>query len=115
MVLHDGPVRIGHPFNRTLLDSVSAPDAAVVLVSPTAGTGIRLSPLEACLLLALTSDDPVTDAAERLARLGLQLSEGGRPVADPAVARSAIASIVPAFRSGKMPKLISLGIAEPAV
>ncbi len=110
----DGPIRICPPLNRRLLEAVDLPGGAVVLAAPAAGTGISVSPLEACLMLALETDDPVADAAEQLRRRGMQLNEGGRVISDAAGTRSAIEQILPAFVSGKVPKLISLGVAEPA-
>ncbi len=110
----DGPIRACPPLNRKLLDAVDQPGAAVVLASPAAGTGISIAPLEACLVLALESDDPVAAAAEQLARRGLQLNEGGRVITDPEATRAAIAEILPSFVAGKLPKLISLGVIEVA-
>ena len=98
--------------NRRLLDVVDRPGNSVVLASPVAGTGISIAPLEACLLLALETDDPVSAAADQLDRRGMQLKEGGHIITDAATTRAAIAQILPNFISGKLPKLVSLGIVE---
>ncbi len=100
------------PLNRMLLEAEGRPGNSVVLASPVAGTGISIAPLEACLLLALETDDPVSAAAEQLTRRGLQLNEGGRVLTDLQETRAALAQILPAFISGKLPKLISLEIVE---
>ncbi len=108
----EGPIRTCPPLNRKLLDAVNQPGAAVVLASPAAGTGISIAPLEACLLLALESDDPVAAAADQLSRRGLQLNEGGRVITDPDATRNAIGQILPSFVAGKLPKLVSLGVVD---
>ncbi len=109
-----GRIRVCPPLNRTLLEAVDRPGSSVVLASPAAGTGISIAPLEACLLLALETDDPVSAAAEQFSRRGLQLNEGGRVISDAAATRSAINQILPTFVAGKLPKLVSLGVVEDA-
>lgn len=106
-------IRCRPPLNRALLDAVEQPGKSVVLASPIVGAGISIAPLEACLLLALETGDPVSEAADQLGRRGLRLNEGGRVVTDASAAREAIAQILPSFVSGKLPILIALGIAEP--
>ena len=116
LTLSNGPpIRICPPLNRKLLEAPGSPGGAVVLASTIAGTGISIAPLEACLLLALATEDPVGAAAAQLERRGLQLNEGGRVLTDPDATRAAIAQILPVFVSGKLPKLVSLGVAEAAL
>lgn len=107
-------IRCCPPLNRAMLDGVEKPEEPVVLASPIAGTGIRIAPLEACLLLALETDDPVAEAAEQLSRRGLQLNEAGRVITDVAATRAAIGEILPAFTAGKLPTLMALGVVEAA-
>ena len=109
-----GPIRVCPPLNRKLLNAIDRPGSPVVLASPTAGTGVSVSALEACLLLALETDDPIAAAAEQFDRRGLQLNEGGRVITDAEATRAAITQILPTFVAGKLAKLVSLGVVEPA-
>ena len=109
-----GPIRICPPLNRKLVDAVDHPGSSVILASPAAGTGIGITALEACLLLALEAGDPIAAAAEQFSRRGLQLRDGSRIITELAETRAAIEQILPTFVSGKLPKLVSLGVVEAA-
>ena len=86
--------------------------SSVVLASPVAGTGIRIEPFEACLLLALESDDSVSTALTELQRRKVTLKRGAATIESEAAQREALAGLLPQFASHKIPKLEALGVVE---
>ena len=103
-------VSASSPLNRLLLREPLV--SSVVVASPVAGTGIRIEPFEACLLLALESDDPVSTALTELERRRVTLKRGDAVLETEAAQREALAKFLPQFASHKAPKLAALGVVE---
>ena len=87
-------------------------DSIVVLASPTAGTGVGIAPLEACLLQGLQADDPVAAALDETRRRSLHLTHAGKRLEGEAAQRAALDELMPHFAAGKLPKFAALGIVE---
>ncbi len=104
-------IRCTPPLNRALLEQIESP--TVVLASPTAGTGISIAWLEACLLRGLETEDPVSVALAEIHRRGIEIKKGDEPVVGDAAQRNAVAGVLPEFKSNKLPILIALGVVEP--
>jgi SAM-dependent methyltransferase len=108
--------RVPLAVNRAVLEDES-PDRPRVLASPVTGTGMTMSLLEILCLQLLTSVEPSRQAAWIRAfahRLKAPLAVGNRVVSDPADLVRVVQREVEAFRGRAMPKLVELGIVEPA-
>ena len=98
--------------NRVLLEERDNPMSNVVLASPVAGTGIALTPLEACLLYSLDSADPVATAERELGRRDLCLNTDGEGSMDKGSTKPDLEQSLAEFTASVVPKLHALGIVE---
>jgi SAM-dependent methyltransferase len=102
-------------FNRAILTQALAPNHAIVLASPMAGTGVRISMLHAVLLRALTEAGPADRAAWIRAFVDanpLRIWDHGRTLNAKADLAPVIELQFEQFCATHLPKLIELGIVE---
>jgi hypothetical protein len=108
--------RVPLPFNRAVLSDESH-DRPRVLASPVTGTGMTVSLLEVLCLQLLTSVEPQRHASWIRGfahRLKAPLAVGNRTISDPAEIVRVVQRELEAFRGRALPKLVELGIVEPA-
>ncbi len=107
-----GRIRLIPAFNRERLDSFDSISTAFILASPVAGSGIAISPLEVIVLRGLVAGSPVGEIVAEIARRGLKLLMKEREITDDAERLDAVGKLSENFRTGKIPKLVSLGVVE---
>lgn len=105
-------VRCGSRLNLALLEERDYPMSKVVLASPIAGTGVALTPVEACLLYSLDSEDPISTAESELGRRDLRLDAGCEGSTEAGSSKPELEQSLTDFASSVVPKLLALGIVE---
>jgi hypothetical protein len=109
--------RVPSAFNRAILTQALSRTVPTVLASPVAGTGIRVSTLHAVALRALTEVDAGARAAWLRAFVDttpVRLYDHGRELDDRDDLARALGLQVEQFCATHLPKLVELGILEPA-
>lgn len=108
--------RVASAFNRAILSQPLSNRAAVVLASPVAGTGVRLSMIQAVMLRALSEGRP----DERTAwirlfvdRSPLRAWDHGSPLDTKEDVTRLIGQRLESFCTTWLPKLVELGVVEP--
>jgi hypothetical protein len=113
-----GRLRVPLAYNRMMLRERLSTDAPIVLASPLAGTGLAVPMLDAIVLRLLTEvPEPewpswVTAFA---AHHPIRLKVAERAVEDVGERRRILLAQVEPFRAARLPKLLELGIVEPAL
>jgi hypothetical protein len=108
-----GRPTVVHPFNRMILSERLSSKTPPVLASPSAGTGIELTPLQAIALRLLTEVEPSARAAwvrSLLDRESIALSAKGLRIEDKDGQTRVILEEFERFRLRDVPKLAELGI-----
>jgi len=94
-----------------------AGDLPIVLASPVTGSVQRVTALEAVAIRLLTEIAPaVRDAwiADHFGARGLKMTAGDREIDDPVARQTMVRDAFLAVRVRLLPKLVELGILEPA-
>ncbi len=100
--------------NRVLLDAYDDFRFQFFLASPLSGSGVRLKPIEALLLRGILADRTAKEILLDLFGFGLKLRADGRELTGGDEDVEVIAGMIESFRAGKIPKLVQLGLIEPA-
>lgn len=100
--------------NRVLLDAHDDFRFQFFLASPFSGSGVRLSPIEALLLRGILADGTAKQILLDLLGHGLELRVDGRELTGGDEDVEVMAGMIESFRAGKIPKLVQLGLIEPA-
>ena len=98
--------------NAALIAGFSRHQRGLVLASPVAGTGVGLSAIEVVLLRAHLANTPPGEVHAELTERGLRLALEDRPLEPGDQANAEIGRLLARFASGKLPKLIQLGMCE---
>lgn len=104
--------RLVPAINREMLGRFDSFSAACILASPVAGSGVGISPLEAIVLRGLLAGSPVETVANEIVDRGLKLMMHEREITDDAERLGVVGNLIDDFRTGKIPKLVNLGIVE---
>jgi hypothetical protein len=108
--------RIPLAYNRMLAEEMWA-NEPIVLASPVAGAGVRLSMIHAVCLRMLTDCAPADRAAwlhDFVARHAMTLQGGAQSITDPGEQQALIWREFTAFCGGRLAELVRLGVLEEA-
>jgi SAM-dependent methyltransferase len=109
-------IRICHDTTRRLIDRLAISEGEAPVVAPALGSGLRLGGSTAMMLRALDAapDKPVDWMMARMEETGTRLAGQGKDAFGDALARSTLEDGLVTFRESWLPKLLELGVCEPA-